>query len=199
MNVVMKMLEFVLIPVGVTVHGLGVATPVVLGFLPDYGRVFRRLWERHKNPVSWGCRPFFGLVVSYGAILNSWIVVLVGFIGLGTSWFWFPKPRNTPKWAEDFINKELEILTPDNPWDLKRVILPSIGLPLGMAGFATLLWLLTYPWNWLSLSIFVLMTVSKVIWSARQEETVVTPLVRLILAGYALGAVVGIPVFLLAR
>ena len=124
--------ETILIPVALLSHGLGVMTLAVFRFLPHYRALFRRLWERHKNPISWVCRPFFGLIIAYGAILHSWILILIGVIGIGTSWFWFPKWKQTPEWAEDFINKELETLTPENPWDAKRVLLPSFALPFGL-------------------------------------------------------------------
>jgi hypothetical protein len=195
-NAFMKILEFTVIPIGLLLQGLGVTTPVILGFLPSYGRIFRRLWERHKNPISWGCRPFFGLVASYGAILHNWVIILIGFIGVATSWFWFPKWENTPKWAEDFINRELEVITPENHWDLRRVILPSLGLPIFLGGFLALLWFLPYPWNWLALLIYVLVTMAKIIWSGRQEKGVTKPLVWIVLIGYALGVVAGIPLLL---
>ncbi len=193
---VLKTVEFILIPVGLLLQGLGVATPVIFRFLPGYERIFRRLWERHKNPVSWGCRPFFGLVSSYGALLHSWVIILIGFIGVGTSWFWFPKLKNTPEWAEKFINSELNVLMPENPWDLKRVILPSIGVPLALGGLMALLWFLPYPWNWLALLIYILMTVAKVAWSVKLETAVMKPLLWIILIGYALGIIAGIPLFL---
>jgi hypothetical protein len=67
-----KAAEAVVVPFALLFQGLGVNTPVIFDFLPDYRRIFSRLWQRHKNPVSWVCRPFFGLIIVYGAILESW-------------------------------------------------------------------------------------------------------------------------------
>jgi len=169
------MVQAILIPIGLLSQGLGVNTPIIFGFLPNYRGIFRRLWERHKNPVSWVCRPFFGLVITYGAILHSWAIILIGVLCLGTSWFWFPKWKQTPAWAEEFINKEFEVLTPDNHWDLKLVVLPSIGLPLGLAALAALLWYLSYPWNWFGILILVVVTLLKIVWSARLQTSVFKP------------------------
>ena len=187
----LKVLQVVLIPIALVSQGLAVNTPLIFSFLPDYQHIFRRLWERHKNPVSWVCRPFFGLVFCYGAILQSWPIILAGVLGMGSSWFWFPKWKHTPAWAEEFINKEFEVLTPDNRWDLKRVVLPSIGMPLGLAALAVLLWYLAYPWNWVGILVLVIVTVIKIIWSAKLEGTVLNPLTRIVLIGFVLGAIAG--------
>jgi hypothetical protein len=191
----LKALQVVLIPIALVSQGLAVNTPMIFGFLPDYRRIFRRLWDRHKNPISWVCRPFFGLIFCYGAILQSWPIILVGVLGMGSSWFWFPKWKHTPAWAEEFINKEFEVLTPANRWDLKRVLLPSIGMPLGLTALAALLWYLAYPWNWVGILVLVIVTVLKIIWSAKLEGTVVNPLTRIVLIGFGLGAIAGVLIF----
>jgi hypothetical protein len=120
---------------------------------------------------------------------------VVGVLGIGTSWFWFPKWKNTPAWAEEFINKEFEVLTPDNHWDLKRVVLPSIGLPAGLGCLAYLLWYLSYPWNWVALLILVAVTVLKIIWSARLQRRAFKPLTWVTLVGFGLGVIVGALLF----
>lgn len=193
---VLRALRVVLIPIALVSQGLAVNTPIIFSFLPDYRRIFSQLWERHKNPVSWVCRPFFGLIFCYGAILQSWPIILVGVLGMGSSWFWFPKWKHTPAWAEEFINKEFTVLTPDNRWDLKRVLLPSIGMPLGLATLAVLLWYLAYPWNWVGILVLVIVTVLKIIWSAKLEGTVLHPLTRIVLIGFGLGAIAGVPIFI---
>ena len=193
----LRTIRTILIPIALISQGFGVNTPIVFNFLPSYRDVFCRLWERHKNPVSWVCRPCFGLVIGYGAILHSWEIILAGAFGIGTSWFWFPKWKNTPAWAEEFINKEFEVLTPGSHWDLRRVVLPSIGLPVGLAGLAGLLWYLSYPWNWLGISILVAATILKIIWSARLQRSVFKPVTLITLIGLALGVVVGALLFVL--
>ncbi|HUU64725.1 MAG TPA: hypothetical protein VMW37_01315, partial [Dehalococcoidales bacterium] len=116
---------------------------------------------------------------------------------IGTSWFWFPKLKNTPVWAEEFINKEFEVLTPNSRWDLRRVMLPSIGLPLGLAGLAGLLWYLSYPWNWSGILILVVVTLLKIVWSARLQSSVFKPVTWVTLVGFGLGAVIGAILFVL--
>ena len=194
---VSRAIQAILIPIALISQGLGVNTPIIFSFLPDYRGIFCRLWERHKNPISWVCRPFFGLVIGYGAILQSWAIILVGVLGIGTSWFWFPKLKNTPIWAEEFIDKEFAVLTPDNRWDLKRVVLPSIGLPLGLASLAVLLWYLSYPWNWLGILILVVVTLLKIVWSVRLQSSVFKPVTWVTLIGFVLGTVVGALLFVL--
>lgn len=191
-----RAIQTIIIPIALLFQGLGVNTPIIFNFLPDYRGIFCRLWERHKNPVSWICRPFFGLVIAYGAILHNWGIILIGALGIGTSWFWFPKWKNTPVWAEEFINKEFEVLTPDNHWNLKRVVLPSVGLPAGLAGLAALLWYLSYPWNWVGILILVIVTVLKIVWSARLQTSVFKPVTWVTLVGFGLGAVVGAVLFI---
>ena len=186
-----------MIPLALFSQGLGVNTPIIFDFLPNYRGIFCRLWERHKNPISWVCRPFFGLVIAYGAILHSWEIILIGVFGIGTSWFWFPKFRNTPVWAEEFINKEFEVLTQGHRLDSRRVVLPSIGLPLGLAGMSALLWYLSYPWNWVGVLILVVVTLLKIVWSARLQGSVFKPVTWVTLVGFGLGAVVGAILFVL--
>ena len=134
-------------------------------------------------------------MITYGAILHSWAIILIGVLCLGTSWFWFPKWKQTPAWAEEFINKEFEVLTPDNHWDLKLVVLPSIGLPLGLAALAALLWYLSYPWNWFGILILVVVTLLKIVWSGRLESSVTKPVMWVTLIGFGLGAVIGALIF----
>jgi hypothetical protein len=191
--------KVVLIPLALFFQGLGVNTPVIFDFMPDYRRIFFRLWERHKNPLSWVCRPFFGLIIGCGAILHSWEIILAGLIGIGTSWFWFPKLKYPPAWAEEFINKEYAILTPENRCNLKQVVLPSIGLPLSLAGLAALLWYLSYPWNWVGIFILAGASVLKIAWSARLERNVFKPVTWVTLIGFGLGAVVGVLLCMICR
>jgi hypothetical protein len=192
----LKSLQIFLIPIALITQGWAVNTPVLFSFLPDYRRVFKRLWERHKNPISWVCRPFFGLIFCYGAILHSLPILLIGALGMGSSWFWFPKWKRTPDWAEKFINKEYEVLTPENRLDFKRVILPSFGMPLGLAALAVLLWNLAYPWNWVGILVMVILTIFKTIWSSNLEGSVLNPLRYIVLLGFILGTIAGVFIFI---
>lgn len=64
-------------------------------------------------------RPLFGVVMFYGAWLQSWPVLLLGVLGLATSWCWFPKPVKVHPWVERFIDVEKAYVTP--PWTLAKV------------------------------------------------------------------------------
>jgi len=74
-------------------------------------------------------------------------------------------------------------------------LLPSIGMPLGLAALAALLWYLAYPWNWAGILVLVIVTVLKIIWSAKLEGTVLNPLTRIVLIGFGLGAIAGVLIF----
>ncbi len=78
-----------------------------------------KLWERHKNPWSWFMRPVFGIVMFHGAWLQSWPVLLLGVLGLATSWCWFPKPQVVHPWVERFIEVEKPYVSP--PWTPAKV------------------------------------------------------------------------------
>ena len=191
----MRILKWIAISLVLALQGLGVITPVLFRSLPGYKQIFVQLWERHKNPVSWVCRPFFGLTASYGAILHNRFLLSLSITAIGTSWFWFPKPAKTPQWAEDFIDRELEIMTPENVRDFKRVVLPSIVTPLVFGGYLVILWTLRLPWNWLALSGYTILSIAKIFWSVGVEKSVARPLILINLAGYILGIIVGIPLF----
>lgn len=64
-------------------------------------------------------RPLFGIVMFYGAWLQSWPVLLLGVFGLATSWCWFPKPRTVHPWVERFIDVERPYVTP--AWTFAKV------------------------------------------------------------------------------
>lgn len=64
-------------------------------------------------------RPLFGVVMFYGAWLQSWPVLLLGVLGLATSWCWFPKPVKVHPWVERFIDVEKAYVTP--PWTFTKV------------------------------------------------------------------------------
>lgn len=64
-------------------------------------------------------RPLFGVVMFYGAWLQSWPVLLLGVLGLATSWCWFPKPVKVHPWVELFIDVEKAYVTP--PWTFTKV------------------------------------------------------------------------------
>lgn len=64
-------------------------------------------------------RPLFGIVMFYGAWLQSWPVLLLGVLGLATSWCWFPKPVKVHPWVERFIDVEKAYVTP--PWTFTKI------------------------------------------------------------------------------
>jgi hypothetical protein len=94
--------------------------------------LFTRLWERHKNQLSWWVRPLFGALWFYGAWRNSGWLLAAGVLGASTSWFWFPKPARPHPRIERFIDLEKEHLTP--PWTAGKVLgLLAVGVFLVIA------------------------------------------------------------------
>jgi len=164
-------------------HGLGIKTLSLCRRVPNYDENFRRLWERHKNPISWVCRPFFGLLAVGGLSLHNWAMIGVGVFGIATSWFWFPKPKRPPQWAENFIDKEFETIQPsENPWGLRRVA-QIILIIAAVAIMCAALWLLPHPYNWLGLIVLAVGAVYKTIWSARLHRSVLGPILMVNLVG----------------
>lgn len=122
-------------------------------------RILQRLWERHKNPLSWFVRPPLGALMFYGAWRQSWLLLGAGALGAATSWFWFPGPRKARPWVERFIDVERRFLTP--PWTLPKVL----GL-LGVAGFLVVVTAAFWRRDAaLGLSVFTAGALSKAVWS----------------------------------
>jgi len=144
--------------------------------------VLRTLWERHKNPLSWVMRPLFATVLFYGLWIHDWVVIGIAIFSLSTSWFWFPKPKHPPVWAEKFIDKELE-------W-LKNPLKNAVGIMFAIAGMGILTWAL---WNNNVVVSFVLLgitIVGKIIWSSLLERSVAKPLTILVLGTYLVAVIV---------
>lgn len=121
--------------------------------------LFDTLWERHKNPLSWFVRPFFGAFWFYGAYINSWVFLGLGVFGTATSWFWFPKPEKTHEWVERFIDIEKKYITP--PWDFKKVV--SLLLVFSfLIAITVVFW---YHDVKLGLVIFIFGALLKAVWS----------------------------------
>ena len=144
--------------------------------------ILRKLWERHKNPLSWVMRPIFATVLFYGIWVHDWATIGVAIFGLSTSWFWFPKPKNPPAWAEKFIDKELE-------W-LKNPLKNAMGIVFGAVVMGILTWAL---WNnnvLISSVLLGITIVGKIIWSALLERSVAKPLTILVLGTYLIAAII---------
>ncbi|TFG27959.1 hypothetical protein EU528_11975 [Candidatus Thorarchaeota archaeon] len=121
--------------------------------------LFEKLWKRHRNPISWVLRPVFGIVWFYGAwIQNIWIVLFCVF-GLATSWFWFPEPKESPRWVLRFLEIEKEYVTP--PWTYKKVV--PFGMIFVFLGLFT--WVLWFQDLILGAAILIFGFFFKAIWS----------------------------------
>lgn len=118
-----------------------------------------RLYERHKNPLSWLVRPPLGAIMFYGAWQHSWPLLSFGLVGVATSWCWFPRPRKIRPWVERFIDIEREYLTP--PWTAPKL--------LGLVAVAVFLVVVTCAlWRHdavLGLSAFAFGALCKAVWS----------------------------------
>jgi len=113
-------------------------------------------------------------------------VIGIAVFGLSTSWFWFPKPKKTPTWAEKFIDKEGEWLQ-----NLRRGGLKEIGwIVFAIVVMGILIY--TIWSNNLAFSLimtgFIIGT--KLIWSAMLERSVAKPLTILVLATYLVSVIV---------
>ncbi|MBI4244682.1 MAG: hypothetical protein HY606_11380 [Planctomycetes bacterium] len=140
--------------------------------------ITRQLWERHKNPLSWTLRPFFAVILYYGVWSHSWTLIAIAIIGLSTSWFWFPKPINTPIWAEQLIDKELE-------W-MKNKKKNLIGVLSSIIVIGSFFWVLYNNYIIPSTVILIVSIAGKLIWCAKLDKNAAIPLTVLVLASYAI-------------
>ena len=149
-------------------------------------RLSRILWERHKNPLSWVLRPVFAVVLIYGVWFHDWVVIGIAVFGLSTSWFWFPKPKKTPTWAEKFIDKEGEWLQ-----NLRRGGLKEIGwIVFAIVVMGILIYTIWSNNLTFSLIMTGFIIGTKLIWSAMLERSVAKPLTILVLATYLVSVIV---------
>ena len=150
------------------------------------GRLSRILWERHKNPLSWVLRPVFAVVLIYGVWFHDWDVIGIAVFGLSTSWFWFPKPKKIPTWAEKFIDKEGEWMQ-----NLRRGSLKEVGWSV-FAIVVMGIWIYTIWSNNLAFSLIMTGFIigAKFIWSAMLERSVAKPLTILVSATYFVSVIV---------
>jgi len=145
-------------------------------------KLLKRLWERHKNPLSWIMRPIFATVLFYGLWIHDGIVIGSAIFGLSTSWFWFPKPKHPPLWVEKFIDMELEWMKNS------RKNIPMIIFGIVVMGI--LAWALWYHIVILSIVLIAFVIGGKIIWSSLLERSVAKPLTILVLVTYLITAIV---------
>lgn len=106
-------------------------------------------------------RPLFGVVLFYGAWMQSWPVLLLGGMGLATSWCWFPKPKVVHPWVERFIEREKPFVTP--PWTVAKVGALAAVLLLMIVSLAAF-WQRSLK---LGLILMILGGLAKSVWSLR--------------------------------
>lgn len=121
--------------------------------------LFDRLWERHRNPISWILRPILGIIWFYAAWVQNLPVVLICIFSLATSWFWFPKPESSPDWVMRFLEIEKEYVTP--PWTYKKVI-PFSLMVISLGLFTWVMWY--QDWR-LGMAILIFGFLFKGVWS----------------------------------
>jgi len=130
--------------------------------------------------------------------LHNWVMIGVGLFGLATSWFWFPKPKRPPEWAENVINKEFEVIQPsDSPWGFRRVA-QIILVVAAVAIIGAALWLLPHPYNWLGLIVLAVGAAYKTIWLTKLHRSALTPILVVNLVGYLLAGIILVLLFFLA-
>lgn len=104
-------------------------------------------------------RVIFGATLLYGSWMNSITWVAVSLFGLGTSWFWFPKPQKVYPWVEEFINTEKDYITP--PWTAEKLL----GLGLTALFLIAITWIFWTHQLALGLLLYAAGSLTKSIWS----------------------------------
>lgn len=116
-------------------------------------------FARHHNQLSWYIRPLFLIPFCYFAFKRSFSGISITIFTLFTSMFWFPTPASVSAQVEQFLQFEVDYLTGD--WTLAKILVTTL-VPVSMTILALSFWkrnLLT------GLSVIVLITVGKMIWS----------------------------------
>ncbi len=90
-------------------------------------RVLSWAWERHHNILSWYVRPLFILPLAYFSYKRSLFGIVLKFVALATSIFWFPAPARVDPKIEEFLAFERVWLTGE--WTAEKTV-SSLGVPL---------------------------------------------------------------------
>ncbi|MDD1515307.1 hypothetical protein [Priestia megaterium] len=68
-------------------------------------------FERHLNPLSWYIRPVFLIILAYFAYRRSWKGLVVTFLLMMSSMFWFPAPPKINSQMHEVLKYEKMLLS----------------------------------------------------------------------------------------
>jgi hypothetical protein len=94
-------------------------------------------WMRHHNPLSWYIRPLFLIPFCYFAWQRSVTGIVVTFLALATSMFWFPAPAHPDSRISDFLNAERDYLLGN--WDVAKILF-TVMAPAFLLALASACW-----------------------------------------------------------
>jgi hypothetical protein len=116
-------------------------------------------WERHHNVLSWYIRPLFLLPFCYFAYKRSLWGIVLTFLALATSMFWFPAPEHSSPAVNEMLASEREYLTAN--WSLWKVMI-ALLVPLTFAALALVFWRRSLAWG---LAVINAMVLFKIGWT----------------------------------
>ena len=94
-------------------------------------------WARHHNVLSWYIRPIFLIPFCYFAYHKSRIGIFFTIVGLITSMFWFPAPKEVSEDVIAMLNAEKEYLTGE--WTIWKTLIALI-IPLTFTALGIAFW-----------------------------------------------------------
>ncbi len=115
-------------------------------------------WERHHNVLSWYIRPLFILPLAYFAYRRNLSGIVLTFVALATSMFWFPAPERVSPEVREFLALEREWLTGE--WTMAKVAW-TLLVPLILGVLCLAFWRRSLVWG---LVVINAIAVGKVAW-----------------------------------
>ncbi|MDX8367946.1 hypothetical protein [Cytobacillus sp. IB215665] len=123
---------------------------------------FNWTFERHHNVLSWYVRPLFLIPFCFFAYKRSLAGISATIFLQFTSMFWFPKPETTNELVNQFLAMEMVYLQGELNFSL---ISQTLLIPISFIALGVVLWKRNLK---LGISVVILMTIGKMIWSVVQ-------------------------------
>ena len=101
-------------------------------------------WARHHYMLSWYIRPLFVLPFAYFSYRRSLSGIVLTFVALSTSMFWFPAPEQVDPRVEEFLAFEREWIAGE--WTLAKILITSI-VPLSLTALCLAFWKRSLVWG----------------------------------------------------
>ncbi|KAA6450445.1 hypothetical protein [Bacillus swezeyi] len=77
----------------------------------EWNSILEWAFQRHLHPLSWYIRPVFLVVLAYFCYKRSWKGVIVTFVLMMSSMFWFPVPETVNPEMQTVLDYELKLLS----------------------------------------------------------------------------------------